>query len=73
MGMLEEFFEDCKKGIKGVMPYCEADRKITFVWTNGKGYGRISESTLTKEGRKLALKLYKEIEELNKKKLEAKK
>lgn len=65
--LIEEEFRNCRMGHKGVMPYCEGERKITFVWTNKKGYGRISENTLTKEGMKLALKLYKEIEELNKK------
>lgn len=65
--ILEGYFKDCKKGEMGVMPYSEGQRKITFVWTNGKGYGRIVELSLTKEGMEEALKLHKEIEKLNKK------
>ena len=65
--MLEEYFEDCKKGKIGVMPYMEGQRTITFVWHNNKGYGREAKLSLTKEGMEEALKLHKEIEELNKK------
>ncbi len=65
--ILEEYFKDCKEGKKGVMPYMEGQRTITFVWTNGKGYGRKAKLSLTKEGVEEAWELNKEIEKLNKK------
>ena len=65
--ILEGYFEDCKKGEMGVMPYSEGQGTITFVWHNHKGYGREAKLNLTKEGMEEALKLYKEIEKLNKK------
>ncbi|KKK88044.1 hypothetical protein LCGC14_2747170 [marine sediment metagenome] len=65
--ILEGYFKDCKKGKMGVMPYMEGQRTIIFVWHNNKGYGREAKLSLTKEGMEEALKLYKEIEKLNKK------
>jgi hypothetical protein len=62
---LKNFFEDCKKGKMGVMPYWEGKRIIEFVWTNGKGYGRTAKLTLKKEGIREAWKLYQEIVKLN--------
>jgi len=64
--MLEQEFEDCKNGKKGVMPY-NGGRTIRFVWHNGKGYGRECILSLRKEGVEVAIKLHKEIVELNKK------
>lgn len=66
--ILEGYFEDCKKGKMGVMPYMEGQRTITFVWYNHKGFGREAKLSLTKEGMNEAIKLYKELEELNKQK-----
>lgn len=62
---LKDFFEDCKKGEKGVMPYWEGKSVIEFVWTNGKGYGRSANLSLKKEGIKEAWKLYQKIVKLN--------
>ncbi len=66
--ILEEYFKKCKKGKMGVMPYWEGKATIVFVWYNDKGYGREAKLGLTKDGREEALKLYKEIEKLNKRK-----
>ena len=63
--ILEEYFDDCKKGKKGVMPYYEGCSTIEFVWTNGKGYGRICKLSLTKEGKDEAWKLYQDICKIN--------
>ena len=65
--MLEYYFDRCKKGEIGVMPFWEGMKTIEFVWTNSKGYGRIAKLNLTKEGIDEALKLYKEIDKINKK------
>jgi len=65
--LLEKYFKDCKKGKMGVMPYNEGQTTIRFVWTNGKGYGRICDLSLTKEGKEEAWKLIKEIDKLNEK------
>lgn len=65
--ILEGYFENCKKGEMGVMPYSEGQRSIIFVWHNNKGYGREAKLGLTKEGMKEAFKLHKEIKKLNEK------
>jgi hypothetical protein len=65
MNELKEFFDECKKGEYGVMPYYNGQGIITFVWTNKKGYGRIAKLHLAKEGKEEAWKLYQEIIKLN--------
>jgi hypothetical protein len=67
MNEIKDFFDKCKIGELGVMPYSENQKIVTFVGTNGKGYGRIFKLTLSKEGQKEAYKFYLEIRELNQK------
>lgn len=62
---LQDFFNECKKGEYGVMPYNEGSSVIEFVWTNKKGWGRSCKIHLTTEGREEAWGLYQEIERLN--------
>ena len=59
---LKKMFDDAIAGKIGVMPFDEFTEKLVFVWHNGKGYGRVSEMILNKEGRNYALERMKEIE-----------
>lgn len=54
-------FDDCKQGNKGVMPYCEGENSIQFVWVNSDGFGRIETLHLTKKGKIAAWRLFKEL------------
>ena len=50
MTILNKFFDDCEARKIGVMPYCEGENKIRFVW-HDKGMGRIPLSVIPSESR----------------------
>ncbi len=65
---LLHYFGLCNEGKAGVMPYMEGQKNITFVWNNKWGFGREVKLGLTKKGRDEALKKYKELDGVWKKK-----